>query len=116
MSKQSSYNQIFHPSGYIQKLCPLGIEIGSATMLTTNRLAGVTPEVNFREHITCMPLQSVNEAAHSVSKNQGRCHQKFKTGVSVGPTKRTYIIQNFFLISSISLCIVTLPIHGKVTN
>ena len=39
-------------------------EIG---MLAANRLAGVAPEVNLREHVDliCMPLQSVNKAAHS---------------------------------------------------
>ena len=38
---------------------------GSATMLSTKRLAGVAPEVNLKEHVTCTPLPSVNGAAHS---------------------------------------------------
>ena len=37
---------------------------GSAAMLAAKRSAGVTPEVNLREHVTCMPLPSVNKAAH----------------------------------------------------
>ena len=39
-------------------------EIGLAGMLATNRLEGVTPEVNLREHVICTPLPSVNKAAH----------------------------------------------------
>ena len=33
-------------------------EIGSAAMLAAKRLAGVTPEVNLRDHVTCMPRAS----------------------------------------------------------
>ena len=40
-------------------------------MLTIKRSAGVTPEVNLREHISCMPLPSVNKAAHSGIETQG---------------------------------------------
>ena len=39
-------------------------EISSATMLATKRSAGVTPEVNLKEHVTCMLLPSVNKATH----------------------------------------------------
>ena len=56
-----------------------------ATMLATKRLAGVTPEVNLREHVTCTLPPSVNKAAHSGLKTQRRHHQKSKTGVSVAP-------------------------------
>ena len=38
-----------------------------AAMLAAKRLAGVTPEVNHREHVTCMPLPSANKVAHSGS-------------------------------------------------
>ena len=62
-------------------------ENGSAAMLATKRLAGITPEVNPREHVTHMPLLSVNNTAHSGFKIQRRHHQKFKTGVSVTPQK-----------------------------
>ena len=65
-----------------------------ASMLTTKRSAGVTPEVNSREHVTQMPLSSVNKAAHSGFETQSRCHQKSKTGISVAPQKRTYVLQN----------------------
>ena len=46
-------------------------ENGLAAMLATNRLAGVTPEVNIREHVTYMPLPSVNKAAHSSFETGG---------------------------------------------
>ena len=62
-------------------------ENGSIAMLATKRSAGVTPEVNVREGTSCMPLQSVNKAAHSGLETQRRCHQKSKTGVSVAPQK-----------------------------
>ena len=37
---------------------------GLVSMLVTMRLAGVATEVNLKEHVTCMPLASVNKAAH----------------------------------------------------
>ena len=39
-------------------------EISSDAMLAGKRLAGVTPEVNLREYVTCMPPQSTNKAVH----------------------------------------------------
>ena len=63
-------------------------EIASAAMLATRRSAGITPEVNLREHVTCTPPPSTNKAAHSGSETQRRHHQKSKTGVSVVPTKK----------------------------
>ena len=36
-----------------------------AAMLTVNRSAGVTPEVNLRQCVTCMRLPSANKVAHS---------------------------------------------------
>ena len=56
-------------------------EIGLVAMLATKRSAGFVPEVNLREHATCMPLPIVNKAAHS--ETQRTCHQKSKMGVSV---------------------------------
>ena len=38
---------------------------GSATMLAAKSMAGVSLEVNLREHVLCMPLPSANKAAHS---------------------------------------------------
>ena len=49
-------------------------EISSAALLATKRLAGVTPEVDLRKHVTCMPLPSVNKAAQFVFETQRRCH------------------------------------------
>ena len=63
--------------------CLVMEENGLATMLDAERLAGVAPEVNFRECVTCMALPSVNKAAHSGLETQSRHHQKSKTGVSV---------------------------------
>ena len=62
-------------------------EIGSAAMLAAKGLAGVTPEVNFRECVTCMPPTNNNNAAHSSFETQRRHHQKFKSRVSVAPQK-----------------------------
>ena len=61
---------------------------GSDARLAAKRLAGVTPEVNIREHVTCIPPASANKAAHSCFETQRRCHQqKSKTCVSVAPQK-----------------------------
>ena len=48
---------------------------------------GVAPEVNLREHVTGIPLPSVNNAAFAGFETQRRCDQKFKTGLSVAPQK-----------------------------
>ena len=56
-------------------------------MLAAKRSAGVTPEVNLREHVTHMPQPSINNAAHSGFETQRRCHQKSKIGVLVAPQK-----------------------------
>ena len=56
-------------------------------MLAINRSAGITPEMNLREHVTCMPLSSRNKAGHSAFETQIRCHHKFKTEVPVAPQK-----------------------------
>ena len=70
-------------------------EIGSAAMLATERLAGVAPEVNLREHVAHTPLPSVNKAANAGFETQRRHHQKSKTGIS-GPIKKTRVLQKFF--------------------
>ena len=71
-------------------------EISSASMVATKRLAGVAPEVNLGECVTCTPLPSTNKAALSGYETQRRCHQKTKTGVSVAPQKGLMSC-NFFL-------------------
>ena len=55
-------------------------EIGLAAMLAAKRLAGVTPEVNLKDHVTCMPLASVSKAAQSGFETQRRHHQSPKQG------------------------------------
>ena len=55
--------------------------------LAAKSLARVTPEMNLRECISCMPLPSKNKAVHSGFETQRRYHQKFKTGVSVALQK-----------------------------
>ena len=62
-------------------------ENGSAAMLAAKRLAGVAPEMNIRECVTCMPPPSVNKTAHSGFETQRRHHQRSKTGVSMAPQK-----------------------------
>ena len=56
-----------------------------AAMLAIYTGRGVSPEVNLRDRISHMPLQSLNKAAHSGFETQRRHHQKSKTGVSVAP-------------------------------
>ena len=73
-------------------------EIGSAVMLAAKRSAGVTPEVNLREHVTFLPLPSTNKAAHSGFETQRRHNQKSKTGVSVAPQKGLMSSKFFFKI------------------
>ena len=68
---------------------------GSAAMLVAKRSAGVTPEVNLKEHKLHLPLPSANKAAHSGSETQRRHHQESKTGVSVTPQKGL-MFSNFF--------------------
>ena len=48
------------------------------------------------EHISCMPLPSVNKAAPSGFETQRRCHQKSKKKVSAVPQKRTWSYKIFF--------------------
>ena len=58
---------------------------GEYNFITELRSAGVVIEVNLKERVKCTPPPSVNKAAHSGFETQGRCHRKFKTGVSVAP-------------------------------
>ena len=63
------------------------VEKQLTAMLAIKRLAGVALEVNFRECVSHTPLPSAHKAARSGFETQGRCHQKFETGVSVVPQK-----------------------------
>ena len=47
-----------------------------AAMLAIYTGRGVAPEVNLREHISYMPLQSSNKAAHYGFETQRKRHQK----------------------------------------
>ena len=49
-------------------------EIDSAAIVVTKGSAGVAPEVNLMEHVTCMPQPSANKAAYSGFNPQRRCH------------------------------------------
>ena len=60
---------------------------GSAAMLVAKRSAGVAPEVNLKECISCTPLLNANKAFHSGFESERRHHQKLKTGKSVAPQK-----------------------------
>ena len=73
-------------------------EISLAAMLATKRSVGVTPEVNLREHVTCTPLPSMNTATQSGFEIQRRHHQKLEIGISVAPTKRTYVLYIYIYI------------------
>ena len=60
-------------------------ENGSPGMLAAKRSAGVAPDMNLRKRVTDMLPPSVNKAAQSGFETQRRCHQNFKTWVSVVP-------------------------------
>ena len=66
-------------------------------MLAAKRSAGVTPEVNVRQHVTRTPPTSVSKAAHSGFETQRRRHQKSKTGVSVVLQKDLCYVLRIFL-------------------
>ena len=70
-------------------------KISSVAMLAAKMSAGVAPEMNLKEHVTCMPMPSANKAAHSGFETQRRHHQKSKTGVSVVPQKELMSSKNF---------------------
>ena len=57
-------------------------------MLAVKRSAGIAPELNLREHISCMPPPSVNKAAHSGFETQRMSPKVQNRGIS-GSTKRT---------------------------
>ena len=76
-------------------VCKYIDENGLAAMLATKRLAGVTSEVNLREHTSQMPWRSVDKAAHSGFETQRRHHQKSKTWASVAPQKELMSSKDF---------------------
>ena len=67
--------------------------VSLAAMLATIMSAGVAAEVNLIECVTCTHLPTTNKDAYSGFETQRRHHQKSKTGASVVPTKRTYVLQ-----------------------
>ena len=74
-------------------------ENGSTAMLAAKR-SGVTPEplaeVNLKEHVTCMPPPSINNAVHSGFETLRRHHQKSKAAVLEAPQeKETHVLQKF---------------------
>ena len=70
--------------------------ISLAAMLAAKRLAGVTPEVNLMEYVTCTHQPNANKAAYSAFENQRRHHKNSKTGVSVAPQKGRMSSKFFF--------------------
>ena len=70
-------------------------ENGSAAMLASKRLAGVTSQVNLKERETHTSLPIVNKATYSAFKTKRRHHQKSKTVVSVAP-QEGLMSSNFF--------------------
>ena len=59
----------------------------SSVVGAAKRSAGVTPEVNIGECVTCTPLKSVNKAAHSGFESQKTRQEKSKTRGISGPQK-----------------------------
>ena len=80
-------------------------ENGSAAMLATKRLVGVTPEVNFRECLTCMPLPSANNALWLW--NPEEISPEVQNRDISCPTKRTYVHEK---ISKKRILIISCPL------
>ena len=70
-------------------------KIGLAAMLATKRSAGVTPEVNLRECVTCMPAPSALRLPTLALKPRTVVTNSPKQGHQ-WPHKRTYVLQIFF--------------------
>ena len=68
-------------------------EIGSAAMLATKRLAGVAPEVNLRQCLTCLHQVQIRLSTLALKPGGDITSPKSKTWVSVAPQKRTYVLQ-----------------------
>ena len=103
MQSQAGITQLAEYSSVVEKVLipPMPAssyveELGLAAMLVTKKSAGVTPEVNLREHVTYMPLERTNNAAHYGFETQRRCHQKSKTGLSVTSQKLLMPSKIFF--------------------
>ena len=58
--------------------------LGRVAILADKRSAGVTPVVNLRECIKCMPLPNVNNAVHSSFEIQRSTSES---------TKRTFVLE-----------------------
>ena len=109
---KQSVVQIRHPIS--AKTHMWGKQLAAMLAIYTSR--GVTPEVNLRERISCMPPQSSNKAAHSGFETHRRRHQKSKTGVSVAPKMDTCPTKFFLKKSShsgvqVNDCILTRNKH-----
>ena len=63
-------------------------EINSAAMLAVKRSVGVTPEMNLREHVTCMPSPMLIRLPILALKPRGDVTRDIS-----GPTKRTFVLQ-----------------------
>ena len=60
-------------------------------MLAANRFTSVTPEVNLRERVICMPPPTINKVAHSGFETQSRHLLPEVQNRSISdPTKTTY--------------------------
>ena len=67
-----------------------------AGMWTAKRSAGISPDVNLGERVTCTPPLSANKAAHSGFETQRRHYQKSRTGVSMAAQKGLMSSKIFF--------------------
>ena len=68
---------------------------GLAVRITAMRSVGVALEVKLRECVTCKPLSSANEAAHSGLEILRRCQQTSNIGTSVVPQIRPMRLSKF---------------------
>ena len=82
--------------------------------LAAKKPAGVAPEVNLCEHVTCMPVPSVNKEAHSGFETQKETSPKVQNRGITDPIKRNYVLQKLKKNSCETLIMVTLCSHSAL--
>ena len=76
---------------------------GLAAMLATKRLAGVTPEVDLREHVhICFWQAQISLPTLSGFGTIGDITRSPQQGVS-GPTKRTQVLKKKFFLNNVNI-------------
>ena len=81
-------------------------------MLAAKKSAGVGPEVNCSEHVTCVPLPSLNKADQFGIETQRRHHQNSKRMGISGPTKKGLLISSKTCYSVTEIGLLTVRIDN----